>query len=172
MKRLKNIFNDRFWNSIVELLILLGFTFLPLLLNLVIALIPAIDKSAAIESKVVPGEMLAYCLSLIAPLFLFLLQTHGKSFKAPGLKMMFLTAFFVYLLAFVLTLIAKNGLMKGIDLKSGHSDFYFWISIISLLVAVILRFYTEYQKSRYSDYKTTLDRQQQDLNASLRNIIQ
>ncbi len=115
--------------------------------------------------------MLAYCLSFIAPLFLFLLKTHGKSFGVPALKPMFLIAFGVYLLALILTLIAKNGLIKGIDLESGHSDSYLWISVTCLLIAVLLRFYTEFQNSRYSDYKSNLERQQQDLNNSLRNSI-
>lgn len=84
---------------------------------------------------------------------------------------MFLIAFGVYLLALILTLIAKNGLIKGIDLESGHSDSYLWISVTCLLIAVLLRFYTEFQNSRYSDYKSNLERQQQDLNNSLRNSI-
>lgn len=164
-------FKSRFWNSIGEILALLAFTFLPLGLNLIIALIPAIDKSSAIESKLVPGELLAYCLSLIAPLFLFLLKTHGKSFRVPALKPMFIVAFGIYLLALILTLIAKNGLIQGIDFKSGHQDSYLWISLIALLIAILLRLYTEFQNSRFSDYRTTLDRQQQDLNNSFRNSI-
>jgi hypothetical protein len=102
-------FRSRFWVSSGEILILLAFTFLPLILNMLVALIPAEDKSSAIESKIVPGEMLAYCLSLIAPLFLFLLKTHGKSFGVPALRPMFIIAFVIYLLAIILTLIAKNG---------------------------------------------------------------
>lgn len=164
-------FKSRFWNSIGEILALLAFTFLPLGLNLIIALIPAIDKSSAIESKLVPGELLAYCLSLIAPLFLFLLKTHGKSFRVPALKPMFIVAFGIYLLALILTLIAKNGLIQGIDFKSGHQDSYLWISLSALLIAIVLRLYTEFQNSRFSDYRTTLDRQQQDLNNSFRNSI-
>lgn len=171
MAKIKFNFKSRFWNSGGEILALLAFTFLPLGLNLIIALIPAIDKSSAIESKIVPGEMLAYCLSLIAPLFLFLLKTHGKSFGAPALRPMFFVAFAVYLLAIILTLIAKNGLIQGIDFKSGHRDSYFWISIIALFVAILLRFYTEFQNSRFSDYRTTLERQQQQLNNSFRNSI-
>jgi hypothetical protein len=171
MKKNRINFNGRFWISGGEILALLTFTFLPLILNLIVALIPAIDKSSAIESKIVPGEILAYCLSLIAPLFLFLLKTHGKSFGVPALKPMFIIAFAIYLLAIILSLIAKNGLIQGIDFKSGHRDSYFWISITALAIAILLRFYTEYQSSRYSDYKTNLDRQQQDFNNSFSNSI-
>ncbi|MCH5685591.1 hypothetical protein LWM68_15820 [Niabella sp. W65] len=171
MSKFKINFKSRFWSSGGEILALLAFTFLPLGLNILIAFIPALDKSVAIESKIVPGEMLAYCLSLIAPLFLFLLKTHGKSFGVPALKPMFIIAFGVYLLAIVLTLIAKNGLISGIDFNGGHHDSYFWISIIALLIAMVLRFYTEFQNSRFSDYRTNLERQQEELNNSFRNSI-
>ena len=171
MKKIKINFKGRFWISSGEILALLAFTFLPLLLNLIIAVIPAIDKSSAIESKMVPGEMLAYCFSLIAPLFLFLLKTHGKSFGVPALKPMFIIAFCIYLLAIILTLIAKNGLIQGIDFKSGHHDSYLWISLTALTIAILLRFYTEYQNSRYSDYKSNIDKDQQKFNNSFRNSI-
>ncbi len=84
---------------------------------------------------------------------------------------MFFIAFAIYLLAIILTLIAKNGLIQGIDFKSGHRDSYFWISVIALLIAILLRFYTEFQNSRFSDYRTNLERQQQELNNSFRNSI-
>ena len=171
MAKFKFNFKGRFWSSIGEILALLAFTFLPLILNILIALIPAIDKSSAIESKIVPGEMLAYCLSLIAPLFLFLLKSHGKSFSVPALKPMFFAAFAIYLLAIILTLIAKNGLVQGIDFKGGHHDSYLWISVVALGIAIMLRFYTEFQNSRFSDYRTNLDRQQQELNNSFRNSL-
>ena len=172
MGKLKTSFKGRFWISGGEILALLAFTFLPLILNLIVAVIPAINKSSAVESKIVPGEMLAYCLSLIAPLFLFLLKTHGKSFGAPALKPMFIIAFGVYLLAIVLTLIAKNGLVQGIDFESGHKDSYLWISVIALSIAILLRFYTEYQNSRYSDYKSNLERDQQKFNSIFRQSIE
>lgn len=165
-------FNGRLWTSGGEILTLLAFTFLPLGLNLLIALIPAIDKSAAIESKIVPGELLAYCLSLIAPLFLFLLKTHGKSFKVSALKPMFLTAFAIYLLAIILTLIAKNGLIPGIDFKSGHKDSYLWISVFALFISIFLRFYTEFQSSLFSDFRTTLEQQQKESDDAFRKSLE
>ena len=171
MRRIRINFKSRFWTSGGDILALLVFIFLPLILNLIVAIIPAIDKTSAIESKIVPGEMLAYCLGLIAPLFLFLLKTHGKSFGVPALKPMFIIAFAIYLLAIILTLIAKNGLIQGIDLDSGHKDSYLWISVIALSIAILLRFYTEYQNSRYSDYKSNLDRQQREFNNSFSNSI-
>lgn len=164
-------FKNRFWTSCGNISALLIFTFLPLIINLIIAFIPDGNKAAAIESKIVPGEMLAYCLSLIAPLFLLLLKTHGKSFGIPALKPMFIISFALYLLALILTLIAKNGLISGIDLKSGHRDSYFWLSIISLLVAIMLRLYTDFQDGRYADYKRTIDTQQQNFNNSFRNSL-
>lgn len=164
-------FKNRFWESCVKILFLLVFTFLPLAVNIVIAIIPAENKIFALTDKIVPGEMLAYCLSLIAPLFLFLLDTHGNGFKIPALKPMFIISFIVYFFSLILALIAKNDLIAGIDLKSGHQDLYLWLSVSFLLCAIFLRLYTDFQNSRYSDYKQTRDQQQQDFNTSFRNSI-
>jgi hypothetical protein len=153
---------NRFWKSCGKLLLLLVFTFLPLFINIVIALIPDGDRIAALTSKVIPGEMIAYCLGLIAPLFLLLLKTHGKNFSIPALSAVFIISLVLYLLCLVLTVLAKNNLIKGIDNKSGHTDLYFWLSISFLSAAIFLRLYTDYQDSRYSDYKQTVEKQDQD----------
>jgi len=168
---LKINFKSRFWVSLGNISGLLVFMFIPLILNIVIAVIPAGDKIKAIESKIIPGEMLAFCLSLIAPLFLLLLKTHGKSFGIPALRPVFIIAFVLYLSALALTLFAKNEVVDGIDFKSGHRDTFFWLSIVSLSVAVILRFYTDFQEGRYTDYKREIDRQQNDFNQTFRNRI-
>lgn len=170
-KEIKLNFKSRFWESCNKVSLLLAFTFIPLIFNIVIAAIPAENKMAAMAEKIIPGEMLAYCLSLIAPLFLLLLKTHGNSFKIPALKPMFIVSFILYFLALVLTLIAKNELINGIDFKSGHKDLYFWLSISFLLSAILLRLYTDYQDSRFSDYKQEIDRQQQDFNNTFRNSL-
>ncbi|HEV8285201.1 MAG TPA: hypothetical protein VGQ09_12880 [Chitinophagaceae bacterium] len=164
-------FKSRFWKSSGNIALLLVFTFLPLIVNIIIAAIPSGDRKAAMAEKIVPGEVLAYCLSLIAPLFIFLLKTHGNSFKIPALKPMFIISFIVYFLSLILTLIAKNGLIAGIDLKSGHKDLYFWLSISFLLCAILLRLYTDYQDGRFSDYKQQIDKQQQNFNDLFRNSI-
>lgn len=169
----KEIFNfkNHFWTSWGEILVLLFFIFLPLLINLIIVLVTATYIQPAIESKIVPGEIVAYCLSLISPLFVFLLKSHGYSYKLFALKPVFIIAMLIYILAMTLTIIAKNELIQGIDLKSGHRDTYMWISLAALLVAIILRFYTEFHNSRFSDYKSNIDSQQEEFNNSFINSI-
>jgi hypothetical protein len=171
MSFFKKFFKTRFWDSWQKVVLLILFTFIPLILNIIIAVIPAGDRLSALFSKIIPGEMLAYCLSFIAPLFLLLLNSHGSSFKIPALKFAFVTAFIIYLLAMVLMIIAKNALIRGIDFNSGHRDLYFWLAIISLVFAIFLRLYTAYQDSRFSDYKQSQNRQQQNFNNDFQKRI-
>jgi len=171
MFSLKKILKTRIWDTWLKVILLLTFTFFPLLLNIFIAIIPSGDRVAALSSKIIPGEMLAYCVSFIAPLFLFFLKTHGSSFKIPWINFSFIVAFFTYMLAMVLMIIAKNGLMKGIDLKSGHHDVYFSLAIISLILAILLRLYTAYQDSRFFDYKQNEKKEQETFNNKFRKSI-
>lgn len=168
---LKKIFKTRIWDTWRKVILLLVFTFFPLILNILIAVIPSGDRVTALSSKIIPGEMLAYCLSFIAPLFLFFLKTHGSSFKIPWINVTFIIAFFTYMLAMVLMIIAKNGLIKGIDLKSGHHDVYFWLAIISLIFAILLRLYTAYQDSRFFDFKQNENKQQENFNNDFQKLI-
>ena len=165
---IKHYFKNRFWDSFFKVSQLLFFVFLPLGANILIA---AIDPNQTIFSKIIPGEILAYCLGLIAPLFLFLIKTHGENFKVPALKTIFIISFLLYLLAFLLMIIAKNELINGIDYKSGHYDLYFWFSFSFLIVAILLRLFTDYQESRFIDYKQALDKQQQDFNNNFRKSL-
>lgn len=162
---------NRFFDSCGKLLLLLIFTFLPLFINIFIAIITADDKGSAFAQKIVPGEMLAYCLSLISPLFLLFLKTHGERFRVPALKFIFMVSFLLYISAFFLTIIAKNNFINGINYKPGTGDFYFWTSIAFLFCAILLRLYTDFQDSRYSDFKGNLDKSQQEFNYSLKERI-
>lgn len=171
MEKVKLFFKHRFWNSFKKVLLLLAFTFIPLILNIVISAIAVNDFSSTIAEKILPGEMLAYCLGLIAPLFLFLLKTHGDGFKIPALTPIFVVSLIIYITALILTFIAKNKLIAGIDSKAGHKDLYFWLSVFSLVMAILLRIYTDYQDSRYVDYKKLIDNQQQSFNNTFRNSL-
>jgi len=165
----------RIWHAWGKVNLLLFFTFLPLLVNIVVAILIAFIQSgdwiAALSSKIIPGEMLAYCLSLIAPLFLFFLKTNGSAFRIPWIDGTFVIALFTYLLTMFLMLIAKNGYIKGIDLKSGHRDAYFWLAIVVLVFAITLRIYTTYQESRFVDFKQNENKQQKNFNEDFQKRI-
>ncbi|HEY0740843.1 MAG TPA: hypothetical protein VGD40_05240 [Chryseosolibacter sp.] len=160
----------RFWSSTEKMFLILVFMFIPLLLNLLVAYVTP-NETDVISSKIVPGEMLAYCLSLIAPLFFLLLKTHGLAFKIPAIKTVFVTAFLLYFSALTLTLIAKNKLIEGIDLNGGHKDLYLIVSLVALAIAILLRFFTEYHDSRLFDYKASQDRQQRAADDTFRRSI-
>lgn len=170
-KGLGNFFRNRFWKSCGKLVILLIFTFLPLILNIGLALIPSGDRIAAMANKIIPGEMIAYCLGLIAPLFVLLLKTHGKNFSIPALPMVFILAFFLYLFCLILTIVAKNGLIEGIDNKPGHTDLYYWLGIAFLFCAILLRLFTDFHDSRFSDYKQAVEKQEQNFNDKFATLI-
>lgn len=164
-------FKNKFWDSTEKLILLLVFMFLPLAVNIIISVIPADDKLLAVSEKLIPGEMLAYCLSLIAPLFLLFLKTHGEGYKFPWLSIVFILSILVYFLALILTLVAKNSWAPGIDMNSGHRDLYFWLSITSVGIAIFLRFYAVHQDSRFSDYSKTREKDQEDFNNKLKKML-
>lgn len=171
LSTIKEFFKTRFWKSCGEVTLLSAFTFLPLILNIAIATIPAENKAEAFASKIIPGEILAYCLSFIAPLFILLLKTHGNNYKLPFINIIFFFSIGIYALTLVLTLIAKNHLISGIDLKSDHRDLYFWLAIIFLISTIILRIYTAYHNSGYSDYQKVREKDQNNFNNTFRNSI-
>ncbi len=171
MKLPKINFKTRFWKSCGEVLLLLAFTFIPLALNIALATIPATNKIDAITSKVVPGEMLAYCLSFIAPLFILLIKTNGHNYRLPFLSVIMVVSISLYCFTLCLTLIAKNQLVEGIDFKPGHRDLYFWLSIIFLFSTILLRIYTAYHNAGYSDFQQTRNKQQTDFNKVFRKSI-
>lgn len=162
---------ERFWKSCKKTLMLLFFMFLPLMLNMGIAILSSNDIVKSIMSKIIPGEMLAYCLGLISPLFLLLIKTHGNNFKIPSLQFIFIFGLTTYISALLLTIIAKNRLILGIDNENGHRDIYFITALISLIFAIGLRLFTEYHDSRYSDYKSNLTNQQNDLNQAFQSRL-
>jgi len=170
-QKVQAFFEGRFWSSTEKMFLILVFMFIPLFLNLFVAWVAPNDKTDLISSKIVPGEMLAYCLSLIAPLFFLLLKTHGLSFQIPAIKTVFVTAFVLYFVALTLTLIAKNKLIPGIDFDGGHKDLYYTVSLTALAIAILLRFFTEYQDSRLFDYKASQDRQQRAADDTFRRSI-
>jgi amino acid permease len=170
-QKVQSFFEGRFWSSTEKVFLILVFMFTPLLLNLLVAYVTPSDKTDVISSKIVPGEMLAYCLSLIAPLFFLILKTHGIGFKIPVIKSVFVTAFLLYFAALILTLIAKNELIPGIDFNGGHKDLYFIVSLTALALAILLRFFTEYHDSRLFDYKASQAQQQRAADDAFRNSI-
>lgn len=151
--------------SFLELAFLLLLTFFPLVLNGVIAVIPATDKYAAFTSVLVPGELLAFCFGLITPLAFFLHKSHGSNHKVSGLRFVMSVAFVTYVTALVLNIIARQNLIQGIDFKSGHDDLFMWIAVCLLGVAILLRYYTFYQDSRLHQFNVNRDSEQASANS-------
>src|SRR5436309_3136731 len=68
-------FQEVMWLTLIALF--------PLIINITIAGIVANDFIEPIKSKILPGEMLSYCLSFLAPSLYLLTRTQGSGYKLP-----------------------------------------------------------------------------------------
>jgi hypothetical protein len=150
-------------NSASEVLWMTLIAFLPLLLNITIAALSLDDFSLAFNKKVIPGEILSYCLSFIAPSLYLLIKTHGTNYRLPLLKIFSLLTLLIYVSTVTLYLIAKNKLVKSIDLEHHEFDLYFKLSLGFLATTILLRIYSIYHGA-FSNWTSTRKQQQDDFN--------
>ena len=172
--KLKNYFKEKkvglLIEHISEVLWLTGIAFLPLILNIVIAAASLDDFPQAVKQKIIPGEMLSYCLSFVAPSLYLLIKTHGQNYKLPYLKLFTFITYSIYLCSVFLVLIAKNKWVPGIDLEHHEFDLYFKISVSFLIATIILRVYSTYHGS-YSNWSEDREDEQDDFNAEISSRI-
>lgn len=151
------------WDNISEVAWLTGFAFIPLIINIIISSLSTHCFLESIKQKIIPGEILSYCLSFLAPSLYLLVKTHGKNYKLPFLKLFSLTAFATYFLIGILLLIVKNNWVDGIDSKQHSFDLYFQLSIGYLFLTIFLRIYSSYHGS-FSNWSKDRNDDQKDFN--------
>ncbi|RQO65186.1 hypothetical protein DBR43_30495 [Pedobacter sp. KBW06] len=149
--------------STQEVLWMTVIAFIPLILNIIIASIQLDNIPGAFKEKIIPGEMLSYCLSFIAPSIYLLVKTHGTGYKLPLVKLFFMSTFIIYACTIALYLIAKNKWVAEINLEKHEFDLYFKLSMIFLSLTVIFRIYSIYHGS-YSNWTATRNNQQAGFN--------
>lgn len=153
-----------FKKSIKEVLTLTAIALFPLFIRFVIASISSNNIAESLKISLVPGEMLSYCLSFLAPSLYLLIKTHGSEYKLPFLHFFSITTLAVYVLSMVLYLIAKNGWVKAINMENQGTGLYFNLALIFLITSIIYRVYSVYHGINASKWAEMRNKQQQDFN--------
>jgi hypothetical protein len=158
-------------NSFVEVLCLAVIAILPLSLAVFIFALPDHKLNAIFLKTITPGEIIALSLSFTAPTLYFFIKTHGSEYKLPWKKLFFILTIVVYLLSAVISVLAKKGLVKGIDMKEQDWNLYYSFSITFLIAALVIWLYRTYHDKNSLDWTLARERAQQSANASFKDSI-
>jgi len=159
------------FRSCKEVLFLTFLALLPLIINITIAYVTTNNFIEPLKSKIIPGEMLAYCLSFLAPSLYLLTKMQGSTHRLPLLHIFSLTTITVYILSIVLYLIAKNNWVEAINMENHQVDPYYKLTLIFLTISIIFRIYSVYHGKNASNWTERRNKQQNDFNEEFTKII-
>jgi hypothetical protein len=167
-----NLFDyERLLTSCQEVIWLTVFAFGPLILNILIISLSTHDFPTAFRSKIIPGEMISYSFSFIAPLLYLIVKTHGEDYKLPLIKTIFIITLFIYVAITLILIVAKNQLLPDIDFKSEHRDLFFSLSLIFLGSTILLRLYSIYHNGNFSKHIYSKDKGEKSFTAKIKKRI-
>jgi len=152
------------FKSSKEVLFLTMIALLPLMINIVIAAVKANEIWDPLKSKIIPGEILSYCLSFLAPSLYLLTKIQDSGYRLPLVHFFSITTLLIYVLCIVLYLITKNNWIPEINMNSHKVDLYFKLSLVFFSVSIIYRVYSVYHGKRASNWSVERTRSQNDFN--------
>lgn len=141
---LSKSFWEVFWISFVA--------FFPIALSLIFQAVKLNSLALAIVHVLHPSEVLAFCLSFLAPSIIFIKQTHGISYKLPWLDWFFYTTLFMYIVAIVFVFVVKNNVDPEVTKNLSQVGSYINYSLWFLFTTVVYRIYSTYHTKRSSDF--------------------
>lgn len=159
---------DLLWNSTKEVFWLSFIAFLPLLISLIYQFLKLGNLNLAVSKVIHPSELLAYCLSFLAPSIFFFKKSHGKGYKIPFLDFFFFSTFGMYLLAFLFVFIIKNEVDKQVIENLDH---YIHYALIFLAITVVYRTYSVFHQSNSSDFIKTKKDDEKKFNNLFKDMI-
>lgn len=162
-KQLKKSFNEVTWLTTIA--------FLPLIINVIIKTIEVNSLYEAFKVKVLPIELLTFCMSFLAPSMYLLIKMDGKNYRLPFLHFFSLSTFLLYIICLVLNIITKNNFVLKINESLNSESIYLKISVIALLITIVFRIYAIYHGKKSSDYQEIRDNDQQNFNETFRNAV-
>lgn len=154
--------------SITEVFWLSFIAFLPLVISLVYQSLKLSNFDLAVSTVVHPSEILAFCLSFLAPSIIFIKKSHGKSYKLPFLDFFFFSTFGMYIIAILFVVFIKNNIDPVVI---ENLDKYIYYTLIFLLITVIYRIFSTYHQSKSSDFVKDKKNDEQNFNESFKNLI-
>lgn len=163
-----NIDYTLIWKSTKEVFWLSIISFLPLLLSISFQWFKIEDINKVLLKVVHPSEILAFCLSFLAPSIFFLKKMIGKDYKLPHKDFFFFSTFIMYIIAIFFVIIIKNNIDS--EVINNLND-YFGCALLFLLVTIVYRIYSTFHQSKSSDYFDNKKSDQDNFNKSFKNII-
>lgn len=162
-KVLSKSFHEVIWLTILALL--------PLLINIIIAGLEINDFIEPLKTKILPGEILSYCMSFLAPSLYLLTKSQGSSYKLPLLHTFSLITLLIYASTLVLYLITKNKWLKNINLEPHSFDLYFKLTMFFLAITILFRIYAVYHGRNLNTWMLQREQQQKDFNEEFANSL-
>lgn len=157
--------------SCQEVLWLTVLALLPLIINVIIAGLESNNFIEPLKTKILPGEILSYCMSFLAPSLYLLTKTQGSDYKLPQLHSYSLITLLIYGSTLVLYLITKNKWLKNINLEPHEFDLYFKLTISFLAITILFRIYAVYHGRNFSTWALRRERQQKTFNEEFANSL-
>ncbi|WP_288460834.1 hypothetical protein [uncultured Chryseobacterium sp.] len=160
---IKKSFWEVFWLTIIA--------FFPLLINVIFQSVKLDGLKVAAIKIIHPSELLAFCLSFLAPSLAFIKKTHGGSYKLPFLDLFFYSTIFMYIIALLFVFIIKNNVDEDIISNLNEKKFYLLLTTIFLLVTIFFRIYSTYHTSKSSDFFKTKKEDEEDFVKSFKKSV-
>lgn len=157
--------------SLAEVMWLTLFSLLPLIINIIIAWIEFNCLENAFKTKIIPGEILSYCLSFLAPSLYLLTKAQGSSYKLPLLHAFSITTLFLYVSAIVLYLITKNKWVTELNMEPNQVSIFFKITLYFFLTTIVFRIYSVYHGRNMSNFSSVRRQQQDDFNLTFKESL-
>ena len=162
---------ESFWNSCKEVGYLTLLALLPLIINIGLAAISLKSVSCALTTKIIPGEILSYCLGFLAPSMYLLTKTQGSGYKLPFVHLFSGITLLIYVLIMVFYLVAKNKWVDGINMDQHRIDPYYIMAIIFFFLTLIFRIYSVYHSKEASSYFSDRKNKQAKFNSQFKGSI-
>lgn len=153
-----------------EVFWLTAIAFFPLIISIIYQFIKISSFQNALQT-IHPSELIAFCLSFLAPSIFFIKKTHGRGYKLPFLDIFFFTTFFLYILALFFIFMIKNNIDPDIIKNLNTQKDYLIYSGIFLFITIVFRSYSVYHTSKSSDYLNRKKEEQNSFNKTFKESL-
>lgn len=156
--------------SISEVFWLTLFALAPLILSLSYESIKT-SISDAIALKLTSSEVLAYCVSFLAPSIFFIKKTHGKSINLPFLDFYLFLTVLMYGAGLCYVFVLKNNIDPKVVQNVTANQMYLWVSLSFLVITITFRIYSIYHSNKPSDFIRSKVEEQKDFNNEFKDTL-
>lgn len=149
------------------MLILSIFIFMPIAIKIIYFKIININDFEILTTP----EIIAYSASLIAPSIVFIIKTHGITYKLPWKDSAIIVIIILYILVFIFHFIIINEIDNNLNEEINKNDSLLIWAYILLVSIIMIRIYSNYHDSKSSDFIKIKENEQDDFNNMFKEEI-